>query len=419
MPDREKVCMTTATEAEPLTHTATSATPYPSNGPLSITECCSWTELERFRGDWDHLLSANRDLGIFCTPEWLGPWWNAYGSGRSLLALIFADQQNQTVGIAPLYLQRSASTGFIKANFLRMVGDGSEDSDDLDFIVCPGYEHAVATGFLDWAEKKSWHICELNCLSPRSAVAARLLQELRVRGWRHVRRDRVRVTVQLPDSWELFLKQLSSKERGKVGYFLRRLETRHRLRFRRCETEEELPECLDTLFALHQKRWESRGERGSFSMPERVQFYRELCSQLMSRSWLELWIFAMDGIPVAAQIGLRYQDSVSALQEGFDPDYSSDSVGYVLRSHVLRCCIAAGIRKYEFLAGDQDSKKRWSAETGNYIDIRFAHPGRIGEAHILASEWVRSGKDCLRQHLPGVVWKRLQWAKSKLGSTWP
>ena len=406
-------------EAAALTRTAISASALSSNQCLSIREYHHWIELERFRRDWDDLLAVNRDLSIFCTPEWLGAWWNAYGSGRSLQALVLADQHGQTVGIVPLYLQRSHSVGLIKANFLRLVGDGSEDSDDLDFIVRPGYEAAVATSFLNWAEKKAWHICELNCLSPRSAVAGHLIEELCLRRARHVCRERAFVTVQLPESWESFLKRLSSKERGKVGNRLRRLENRHQLRFRRCETENELPEFLHALFALHQKRWESRGERGSFSLPERLQFYREMCSLLVSRNWLELWIMDMDGIPVAAQVGLRYCSSVSSLQEGFDPDYSSDSVGYVLRSHVLRSCIAAGVRNYEFLAGDQESKQRWGAEMGNYIDICFAHPGAAGTAHLLASEWARSCKHWLRQRVPGGVWKTLQRAKAKLQSTRP
>lgn len=400
-----------------LAEQVASAIDLPLSRRISITECCRWEDLERFRGDWDELLSANPNLGIFCTPEWLGPWWRAYGKGRSLLTLVFADESGQTAGIAPFYFERSASVGWLKANFLRLVGDGSEDSDDLDFIVRPGYERAIAASFLDWAEKKPWHVCELNCISPRSIVAAHLLEELSCRRWRHVRRDRVFVTVQLPESWELFLKRLSGKERGKVGNLFRRLESRYQLQFRRCENVAELPEYLSTLFALHQKRWESRGEPGSFSLPERMTFYRDMCSLLVSRNWLELWILELDGIPAAAQIGLRYRHSVSALQEGFDPEYSNDSVGYVLRSHIFRSCIAAGLNRYEFLAGDQESKRRWGAESGNYLDLRFAHPGAMGEAHMLASEWARGGKDWLRQCMPSRVWKMLQWAKSKLRST--
>jgi len=50
---------------------------------------------------------------------------------------------------------------------------------------------------------------------------------------------------------------------------------------------------------------------------------------------LELWLLDLDGRTVAAQCGLRYGELVCALQEGFDPDYATDSVGYVLRSYVL------------------------------------------------------------------------------------
>ena len=93
----------------------------------------------------------------------------------------------------------------------------------------------------------------------------------------------------------------------------------------------------------------------------------------------------IDDVPVAAQIGMRYGDAVCALQEGFDPAYASDSVGYVLRSHVLQKSIEGGVRFYDFLCGDQESKQRWGADVGHYLDIHFARRVSVGAVYMARS----------------------------------
>ncbi len=83
----------------------------------------------------------------------------------------------------------------------------------------------------------------------------------------------------------------------------------------------------------------------------------------MARKWLEFWLLELDGKAVAAQFRFRYRDTFFALQEGFDPAYSTDSVGHALRGYVIRQLIAEGVRRYDFLAGQDPSKDRLGAQT--------------------------------------------------------
>lgn len=387
--------------------------PIAARSALAISECREWTELERLRPEWNQLLRANPALGLFSTPEWLGPWWRAYGKNRQLLALVFSDTSGNVAAILPMYLEPVKLFG-LTIRRLRLVGDGSKDSDDLDFIIYPGYESAVVKAFFAWARTRRFDVCELNCVSPRS-VSVRLLEEAAAAAnWTHTTALRPMVVVQLPNTWEMYLKRLSSKERGKVGNRYRHVQNRYEVRFYRCEEIERLPCCLETLFRLHQKRWEARGERGSFGTAERRQFYYDMAVSLLRRGGLELWFMELNGEPVAAQIGLRYGDTVHSLQEGFDPAFASDSVGYVLRSHVLRHCIETGVRQYDFLAGDQDSKQRWGADAGSYTDFHFAPPGGMGSPYLVVSEKGRAAKDWLREHLPSHIFQKLLSLKTSL-----
>jgi hypothetical protein len=335
-------------------------------------------------------------------------WWRAYGDNKELCVLIFTDPQAGVVGVAPLYRERRNFLGIANLRVLRLMGDGSGDSDDLDFIVKPGYAAEVAKAFLDWMKETLWDVCELDCLSSRSEVAALLQDELGVLGWKRANSHRPAVRIKLPETWPQYLKQLSAKERGKVGIRLRRLESRHKVCFRRCEHPGELPAFLETLYRLHQKRWVAKGMPGSFSLPGRLHFYREMTRLFLLRGWLELWQLEIDDVPVASQIGMRYADVVCSLQEGFDPAYASDSVGYVLRSYVLQQCIERGARFYDFLYGDQESKQRWGADMGHYLDLHFARRIGVGAIYMAYVRGSRRIKDMIRSHAPDRVLKMLQ-----------
>jgi CelD/BcsL family acetyltransferase involved in cellulose biosynthesis len=381
---------------------------------LVISEYRQSDQLENIRACWSNLVANVPGLSVFVTPEWMFSWWRAYGKNKELCVLLFTDPQAGVVGIAPFYIERRKLLGFAELRVLRLMGDGSADSDDLNFIVKPGYAAAVADGVLDWLRQASWDVCEFNLLSSKSEVAALLEDELRGLGWKRIASHRPFTRVTLPDTWAEYLKRLTAKERRKVGIRLRRLQARSKVSFQRCEHPDDLRSSLDTLYALHQKRWEARGEPGSFSLPERLQFYEEMTQALLFRGWLGLWRMEIDGVPVAAQIGMSYGDGVYALQEGFDPAYASDSVGYVLRSHILQECVESGVRFYDFLYGDQDSKQRWGADVGHYIDFHFAKPASIGAIYLESVRVVESCKDWFRTHAPEKTWKRLQTLRRRM-----
>jgi len=379
------------------------------NDNLSIQVHESLESLERLRPEWEALLEEYPYATTFSTLEWLLPWWRAFGENSRLQVLVFRDASSALVGIAPLALtSRSAFPAPLR--LLRLMGDGSHDSDNLDLPVRFGREAEVSAALLRWMEsvRKSWDVCELNTLPSNSLLGNQVLVDLRARKWNHVTTSQPQSVVELPDSWELYLKGISSKERGKIGLRTRRLEKKYRIQIRRCTEESDLEPCLHALFQLHGKHWQLRGLPGTLHSPARRQFYQELARALRARNRLEFWVLEADGKIVAAQFGLRHNDTVFSLQEGFDPDYSADSVGYVLRSQVLKQLVSEGIRKYDFLGGTDDSKVRWGAQVNSYLNIHFARPLTRGSLHLSAKQKTADAKKWLRSHLPAAVWQTLK-----------
>jgi hypothetical protein len=59
-----------------------------------------------------------------------------------------------------------------------------------------------------------------------------------------------------------------------------------------------------------------------------------------------------------------------------------------------------GVRRYDFLGGEDPSKDRWGAKVGNYVDIHFARPYTRGSVYLGFDQAARSAKVWLRSNLP-------------------
>lgn len=339
----------------------------------------AWDELAELHPAWDRLLQHCTRPTIFSTPEWLGAWWKAYGQKKQLVTLVFSSLSGEVIGLAPLYLE----TLYGGIRRLRLVGDGTQDSDNLDLIFRAEHEEKCTQAFLTWmaSDEAVWDLCELNTLPGDSMNARCLLRGLQARRWIHQVYQRPNSAVNLPDNWALYLEQLATEDARGIERYMRRLYRHYDVRMYKCMAEDRLQACLETLFDLHTKRWNAQGESGSFAQPGRKQFYAEMSRAFLRRGWLEFWLLELDEKVVAAEFDFRYRDTACLLQSGLDPQHYADRAGNVLKAHVIRQLITDGIHRYDFLGGAEPYKQRWGAQPGIYRDIHFV-ANSFSKAHL-------------------------------------
>jgi CelD/BcsL family acetyltransferase involved in cellulose biosynthesis len=363
----------------------------------------SLSALQTLRDDWNSLLAEYPHSTTFSTWEWVSSWWPAFGDNDRILALAGYEDE-RLVGFAPFAIHSERALG-TELRLLRLIGDGTPDADNLDIPVRPDHAAPFSNAVLDWlgGTAEQWDICQLRTLPPDSLVGNCINELARARAWNSQISTRPGAVIELPETWAEYVKMLSAKERGKIGLRLRRLEKKYKVDIQRCTQLSDLDDWLMLLFDLHGKHWEQRDLSGTLCVPERRAFFRALASSLLTNDTLEFWRLKLNGTTVAAQFGFRYSNAVFSLQEGFDPAYSSDSPGYVLRSQVLKALIERGIRRYDFLAGTNDSKMRWGAKESTYIDIEFARPATKGSAYLHLNRAVRESRQWLKAHLPSPL----------------
>src|SRR5262249_33957876 len=150
-----------------------------------------------------------------------------------------------------------------------------------------------------------WDISQLNTLPSNSPMTRLLTSAANDENWCVFQSKRVASAIPLPETWEEYLRQLSSEDQKNLGRYARRMEKRYRTRIFRITQEGELDDCLQALFRLHQQRWEAEGQSGSFASEDRRAFYHGLSRALLRRGWLELWALELDGALAAVQYAFR------------------------------------------------------------------------------------------------------------------
>jgi CelD/BcsL family acetyltransferase involved in cellulose biosynthesis len=375
---------------------------------LTVRAFRSLDELRELSTTWDELLAEYPLATTFSSSAWLSSWWHSFGKGRQLLVLAGFDSDSRLIGLAPLSISRERYGGFPGLRVLRLMGDGSGDSDNLDLPARPRFEAGFAQAVLWYLvqQKRDWDICQLNSMPVRSPMANALVDLLKP-SWLMFEHSERCSSIPLPETWEGYLQLLSSEDRKNLDRYTRRVQKRYSTRVYRCTRESELPVCLDALFRLHQLRWQKAGQPGSFGSVERCEFYQRLSRTLLDRGQLEMWVLELDGVIAATQFAFRFGDRVFQLQEGYDPERSSDRVGFILRGAVIKQLILEKARSYDFLGGVDPYKAAWGAQPGKYRNLHFARPFSLGGIVLRAVHHGSEGKQWLRDNLPGSVWNLL------------
>jgi CelD/BcsL family acetyltransferase involved in cellulose biosynthesis len=161
-------------------------------------------------------------------------------------------------------------------------------------------------------------------------------------------------------AWEKYLAGRSRGLRNDVGRKMRSLRRDHEVRLRRTVAAEQVHSDMDTLFRLHDARWGTR--EGTSAMDDRAarEFQRDLAQATQAQGWLRLYLLEVDDEPVAAWYGWRVGDRFSYYQAGFDPNWSRQSVGFLLLAETIREAIAEGAADYDLLRGKEGFKIRFA-----------------------------------------------------------
>jgi hypothetical protein len=148
--------------------------------------------------------------------------------------------------------------------------------------------------------------------------------------------------VELPSDYRSYVQSLSGNTRSMLQRRTKQVMAEPDTRLVECASEEDLPEFLDALFALNDRRWRANGQIGTFvRKPGEARFYRTFAGPALRAGWLRIFGLDVQGRLSAVQVGYVYGDAFLQMQEGFDPE-GPTGIGNVLRGKVSSAASRTG-----------------------------------------------------------------------------
>jgi len=257
---------------------------------------------------------------------------------------------------------------------MRMVGDGSADSDYLDFLIRPEMRSAVLSALCErLAGDRRWDVLalrELPATSPVSAAFERAAE-------RHKLSIRVEHgpcgAVDLPGTFNEFLQSRQPRFRTKLRALLKKLD-QGALQVETNAAPGTLRRRLRSLFDLHRARWHGAGAEGVFHQRAKRAFYARFVPKFARRGWLRFYSLRRGDRYVAHQLCFGMRGVTYLLQEGFDVSDPTASYGQMLRAAVMRHLIEQGESRYDFLGGISRHKQDWGAREDRSVHLVVARP---------------------------------------------
>ena len=312
---------------------------------------------------WNVLVERSIADTPFSRHEYLSEWWKTLGGGEwqvgagsrpPVLVLISATENEQLIGIAPLFI-----ADYDGQRALMLVGS-IEISDYLDLIVREGDVPRFLSGLLDFlasSDTKDWTAIDWYNLPDSSATLAALKAEAEKRGWTH-HEEIYRPTPRIPlnGSFEEYLSRIDKKQRHEIRRKMRRAaESEKHVRFYVVDGTENIDAEIDAFFHL------------MVQAPEKEQFLHDAMREQMtvtiqnahSNDYLWLAFLEIDGAKTAASLNFDYKNKLWGYNSGVSSEHRELSPGWVLLAHTIQWCCENGRYEFDFMRGDEDYKYRF------------------------------------------------------------
>ena len=306
---------------------------------------------------WNQILKDSPTGTIFITPTWQELWLKNY-KPQSNIYLEIVRQENIDIGVVPL-MESNGTLSFI---------GNSDVYDYMDFPVLNGYESIFYEVVADFIKSYEWQDVKFESI-PQDSPTLELLPKYFDSEHFDISVVQSDCTplVELPEDWEEYLSNLRKKDRHELRRKIRRLESNHSFNQFRCDLNpESLENDMNDFFELMSLSSEDKGE---FLTEMNKSFFIELAKTFSPKKLFNLYFLEIDNQKVAACIYFYFGDQVLLYNSGYNPQFSSLSVGLINKALTIKESIENQKKIYNFLRGTERYKYHLGGQDKFVMDL--------------------------------------------------
>ena len=301
-------------------------------------------EFHVISAEWKELFLRCADATPFQHPSWLLCWIEAF-QPRDLVG-VEVREGKRLIGFAPLLIYPRDGE-----RVLAFAGGGV--SDYLNLIAQPGTEELVIEQILDAVHSiPNWSVLDLTDLSGNSAVCRSVL------GREHSQKHDVCYVMSLPQTSEQLIDSLTKRQWANLRNARSRTQREGEATIERASAENSA-EFLEDLVRLHTIRWNELDQNGVLSDSRLLDFHSGVAPALLKDGLLRLYRMRLNERTIAAIYAFFHRETVFCYLQGFDPQFAHLSPGTQLMFSVIEDAVKLGLRRFDFLRGEEGYKLHW------------------------------------------------------------
>ena len=355
-----------------------------------------------YRDIWDGILSDIDSNIVYAKLEWLYMWWQYHGRDIKpfILTLI---EDGEIVGFCPL--MKVSKRGYEEIRFI-----GGDEAGSMEFIIKKAYRVQGIEKILDYLINMNGRfVINLHGLLKGYDGYYAVKQYLSNNKW-HFFETSLKcfyTNIDAQNFYDYMRKQLSRKSIGTMKRKENRLKRLGRISFSPFEGG---ADELETIFDIHDRRWQRKIGSSKFSEGATREFFKELVLAKGLPFKVHVDIIDLDGRTISFIYGFEYKGRYTFYRIGHDDNFGMFSPGEMVLREKIRDCFEKGICVFDFGLGYEPYKAMWAS---NSLDVaNFVFPANNLFSRLVYN--IRRIKLNIRQFLKGIPWL-YHFVKYKLG----
>ncbi len=308
---------------------------------------------DKLAGEWDELAQTGMVDTPFQSYAYQKAWWrHLQPDGAELITVATRSDKGDLLGIGCFFLLEDC------LHFNGCI----EETDYLDLITPAEQAQSVWQSTLECLEATAafaWNALDL-CNIPQDSPSRTILPTLASQF--NYKFDSAIVEVcpiiALPDTFEIYLESLDSKQRRELSRKLRKAEVAEVTTIVVGSTDT-LDQEVDSFLELLQK---SSFEKHDWLDERRRALFHDVAREAHKAGTLQLMFTELEEQRAAALFSFDYKNRIWVYNSGLDPTaFTALSPGVVLTAAAIEQAIELGRETFDFLRGDEEYKYRFGA----------------------------------------------------------
>ncbi len=236
--------------------------------------------------------------------------------------------------------------------------------------------------------------------------------------WRvdHLQRHTLHWSTELPDSYDAFLKSISSNLRSNARRYDKRVvkQLGDSLVIQRFQDPEHVDQLCADIEVIASRTYQRGLGVGYSGRPLELA----LIKLAASRGSLRNWVLYIAGVPAAFWLGYAYRGTYWSIATGFDTTYSDLRIGQFLQMRAIAdLCAEPGMVGFDWGAGDAEYKRRFGdhcvAKADVFVAASSPHAVRINATRTAKLALARVARECVSRTSIGARAKRMWRANAE------